>query len=143
MWRISVANLRHKLGRFIATLLAVLVGTGFLATALILRDSLGPALADSQLLALENVSAGVLPPDLESGGGRSAFLESFLPAEYLPTVADTPGVAQSTGVLNGPTDILGADGKAARSGTEGRMWITAAQLNPFTIEEGAAPLASG
>src|SRR5215470_2262851 len=98
MWRISLENLRRKPGRFIATLLAVVVGTGFLATALILRDSLGPALADSQLLALQNVSAGVLPPEIERGG-RAAFLETYLPADALSKVAGAQGVSQATGSL--------------------------------------------
>ena len=61
MLRITLASLRLKPVRFVATLLAIVVGTGFLAGTLVLEDSLGPALKSNAITALSGVDAAVQP----------------------------------------------------------------------------------
>ena len=99
MRRLAIANLRANPTRFIATLLAVVVGTGFLGGALVLRDSLGSALeanASAQLRGVtvaveplqETALAGTLPgsgPDGTTPGSGS------LPSGSVPASTAPPG----------------------------------------------------
>src|SRR4051812_6126764 len=61
MRRLAFANLRANPTRFIATVLAVVVGTGFLGGALVLGDSLGAALEANSSAQLRNVAVAVEP----------------------------------------------------------------------------------
>ena len=146
MWRISLANLRHKPGRFIATSLAVVIGTGFLASTLVLRDSLGPALADSQSIALANVSAVVLPSAGEDSNDTRSQAQQQLrsvPADVLPKVQGAQGAAAAAGLTTGPLKLLGPDNKVVLPDLTGRGWIGVAQINPFSIVDGGPPTGSG
>lgn len=146
MWRISFANLHHKPGRFIATTLAVIVGTGFLAGALVLRDSLGPALASNQSIALKNVSVVVLPlagNDTGPGGRQSVQQTLSVPATLLPKVQSARGVAAAAGIATGPLKLLGANNSTVLTGLTGQGWVSVPQLNPFTVVQGSAPTQSG
>jgi len=146
LWRISVANLRHRPGRFIATTLAVIVGTGFLAGTLVLRDSLGPALVNNQTIALANVSAVVLPPagnDPDPNNRQASQSLLTIPAATLAEVQRASGVAGAAGVRSGPLKLLGPGNSVQASGLIGQAWIPVAQINPFTIVEGKAPETRG
>jgi putative ABC transport system permease protein len=61
MRRLALANLRANPTRFVATLLAVVVGTAFLGGALVLRDSLGAALEANSNATLQGVDVAVEP----------------------------------------------------------------------------------
>jgi putative ABC transport system permease protein len=63
MRRLAIANLRANPTRFVATLLAVVVGTAFLGGALVLRDSLGAALDANSSAQLRGVAVAVEPID--------------------------------------------------------------------------------
>src|SRR5215471_2300350 len=86
-------------------MLAVIVGTGFLAGALVLNDSLGPALADNSTITLQNVDVAVLPPKAtegESGRGGGRNQEQLLqqvPADLVQTVSSVNGVDAAAGVI--------------------------------------------
>ena len=69
MLRLTLANLRSHPVRFITTMLAIIVGTGFLAGTLVLGDSLGPALRSNAVVALRGVDAAV-EPSLSQQNGR-------------------------------------------------------------------------
>jgi putative ABC transport system permease protein len=157
VWHISLANLRYKPARFIATLLAVLVGTGFLAGALVLNDSLGPALADNSTITLQNVDAVVLPPKAtagESGRGGGRNQEQLLqqvPADLVQTVSSVNGVDAAAGVIpsassfqsSGNVKLLDSGGNVLASDVVGHNWVTAQPLNPFVIVQGRSPTGAG
>lgn len=146
MWRISLANLRSRPGRFVTTLLAVVLGTGFLAGALVLRDSLGSALEESATAGLQGVDAAVLPG---SNGGQGRVQAQALrrtqsvPPVELGKVQGVPGVAGAAGVATGAVGVNGRDGSPSRKGLAGSAWIEVPQLNPYRIITGAAPTAAG
>jgi putative ABC transport system permease protein len=157
VWHISLANLRQKPGRFIATMLAVIVGTGFLAGALVLNDSLGPALADTSAIALQNVDGVVLPPkatEAENGRGGPRNQEQTLqqvPPDLVQTVQGVSGVNQAAGVIPaagsfqsaGNLKLLDGSGNVIEANAVGRNWVTESKLNPFTIVQGNPPLNAG
>jgi putative ABC transport system permease protein len=155
VWRISVANLRQKPGRFIATMLAVIVGTGFLAGALVLNDSLGPALADNSTIGLQNVNVVVLPPKATEGNTNGPRNQEQLlqqvPANLVSTVAGVTGVNAAAGVIPSASDfqsggnikLLDGKGTVIESNAIGHNWVTAPGLNPFTVVQGTAPLNAG
>lgn len=109
MRRLALANLRANPTRFIATLLAVLVGTGFLAGTLVLRDSLGAALEANTSATLRGVDAAVAPAQdtalagtLSDGGPGATGPGSSMPGS-MPgsTPGATPGSTPGTTPANG------------------------------------------
>ena len=145
MLHLTLANLRAKPGRFVATMLAIIVGTGFLAGTLVLSDSLGPALESNAVLALHGVDAAV-QPKLDTGGGRrgnASLTSSSLPADTLATVVHAPGVAHAAGVLSSQLNVLGPNGTVPLKHATGSLWIPVPALSPYRIVAGRAPDAAG
>ncbi len=145
MLHLTLANLRAKPGRFVATMLAIIVGTGFLAGTLVLSDSLGPALESNAVLALHGVDAAV-QPKLDTGQARRgtpSLTSSSLPAGVLATVKGTSGVAAAAGVLTAPLNVLGADGTVPLKHATGSLWIPVPDLSPYRVVTGHAPTAAG
>jgi putative ABC transport system permease protein len=141
---LTLANLRAKPGRFIATMLAIIVGTGFLAGTLVLSDSLGPALESNAVEALRGVDAAVQPKlDTGSRRGNDNLSSSSLPATLLPTVRASSGVAAAAGTLSAQLNVLGPNGTVPLKHADGSLWIPVPALSPFTIVTGKAPTAAG
>ena len=86
MLRLTLANLRAHPVRFVTTMLAIIVGTGFLAGTLVLGDSLGPALRSNAVVALHGVDAAVEP----RCGGRRPGPVRGLDAGAIPESARSP-----------------------------------------------------
>jgi putative ABC transport system permease protein len=130
--RLAIKNLRANLTRLVATALAVLAGTAFVASGLVITEAIGNAVAGNVEVQYGAVDAAVLPdPTLTTEGG--------IPADLLDTVAALPGVAAVAGEMAEPTQVLDDDGDPVRSQTLGRAWIPDDVLNPFTVAEGAPP----
>ncbi len=145
MLHLSLANLRAKPGRFIATMLAIIVGTGFLAGTLVLSDSLGPALESNAVVALKGVDAAV-QPKLDTGRarrGNETLSTSSLPATLLATVSRTDGVRAAAGTLSAQLNVLGADGTVPLKHANGSLWIDVPALSPYKIVRGRAPTGAG
>ena len=146
MGRLARRNLRAKPSRFIATMLAVLVGTGFLAGALVLKDSIGSSLESNAVQLVQNVDAAVVPKQLESlqgGGGGPPTAQSGVPYAELATVQKASGVAGAAGAMTGSVEILNGVNQPVRAGSLGRLWIPVPELNPFTVVSGQAPANAG
>lgn len=121
MRRIALANLRANPTRFIATLLAVLVGTGFLAGTLVLRDSLGAALEANTSATLRGVDVAVEPLQetalagtLPGGADEPRAPGSSVPGSTPGTAPAAPDGGPASGSGNGfgeqevrlPADLL-------------------------------------
>ncbi len=143
MTGLALRNLRAKPSRFIATMLAVLIGTGFLAGALVLRDSLSSSLESNAVREVKNVDAAVEPRQLASGRGGARQEAAGVPFAQLGPVQKASGVAGAAGIMSGNLEILKANNAPARAGSVGRLWIPVDQLNPFTLVSGVAPSKSG
>ncbi len=145
MLHLTLANLRAKPGRFVATMLAIIVGTGFLAGTLVLSDSLGPALESNAVLALHGVDAAV-QPKLDTGTGRrnnDNLSSSSVSADVLSTVRGATGVQAAAGTLSAPLSVLGPDGTVPLKHANGSLWIDVPDLSPYKIVTGRAPTAAG
>lgn len=148
MFKLTWRGLRAKPGRFIATVLAVVVGTGFLAGALVLRDSVAASLQANTDQGFANVAAAV-QPDLDRA--ESSFVESpTVPASLLPTVQRTSGVGEAAGSLRaGITFLDGTETGALPSGlsapdqANGSALIAPAALNPYQLVSGSFPTQAG
>lgn len=121
MRRLALANLRANPTRFVATLLAVLVGTGFLAGTLVLRDSLGAALEANTNATLRGVDVAVEPLQetalagtLPGGAAEPGPPGSAVPGTTPGTVPTAPDGGSASGSGNGfgeqevrlPADLL-------------------------------------
>ncbi len=149
MFQLSLASLRRHPARFIATALAIVIATGFLAGALILRDSLGAALqinAESQFAGVDAVISR--EPEIDFGfagggpGGDGVQVE-LVPSSVLDDVRELPEVAAAEGFLSGPMSVLGDEGPIRGDLGGGNVWLTDAALNPFGLVEGVGPSQPG
>ena len=111
MRRLAFANLRANPTRFIATVLAVVVGTAFLGGALVLRDSLGSALEANSSATLRGVDVAVEPL-------QETALAGAVPGSS--TDGTTPGTtAAGTPPGTVPGDPGAGDPENTRSGSGG------------------------
>ncbi|MEZ5143030.1 MAG: ABC transporter permease [Acidimicrobiales bacterium] len=148
MWKLTLRGLRHRPGRFIATVLAVVVGTAFLATALILRDSVSASLQANTDQGYAGVDAAV-QPDMQAAE-RRFVQDPRLPATVLPTVQKTAGVGSAAGSLTANLTFLdGTQTGAVSTGltppeqAKGSLYIEPAALNPYRLASGAFPQRAG
>src|SRR5258706_12198956 len=71
MLRTTLAGLRARRWRMIATALAIVLGVGFVAGALVFGDTAKAALYDQYARAAQNIDLSVQPPPA-AGGWKSA-----------------------------------------------------------------------
>lgn len=142
MRALRLAGLRRNPTRFVATALAIVVATAFLAAVLTLRDSVGAALRDSAEVGLDGVDAAVLPDPRTAG--VLAYLEApTLPPEVVEAVAAVPGVAAADGTVTGPVALLADDGIRQRDGMVGAKALDPPTLGPYQPTAGRLPAVAG
>jgi putative ABC transport system permease protein len=146
MLHVTLKGLIAHKTRFIATLLAVLLGISFLAGTMVLTDTITRAFNDLFADVNRGVDAYVRSAQKISGGGQGdAAQRRRLDDTLVATVAAVPGVeAAEPQIIADFTQIIAPSGKAlGRPGmgapTLGGNWVTTAALNPFRIAEGTAP----
>ena len=141
-----MANLRARPVRFLATFLAIVVGTGFLAGTMVLSDSLGPATKANAVVALRGVDAGVEPllagNTLRARARNSALGQSTIPAPLLETVRTTPGVRSAAGNLSGSLDVLEHGTRVLHAAT-GSLFVPDQALSAYRFVRGRAPRQTG
>jgi putative ABC transport system permease protein len=142
---LALANLRAKPVRFLATLLAIVVGTGFLAGTMVLSDSLGPAVKSNALIALHGVDAAVEPAlqtsTLRAGRNRTLSGAS-VPASVLDQVRQIPEVATAAGNLTASLDVLQGRTQVLK-GITGSLLVPYPALSAYQFVHGRAPTRSG
>lgn len=115
MTRVALRGIRSHLGRFLLSILAVLLGVSFVAGTFSLREMMSNTFesiveagtdADTYVQGVE-LSAGVDPM---SGGTNESF-----PLEIADVLAATGGVAGAVPDVSGPIVLVGADGTAVLS----------------------------
>lgn len=138
MFSLAVAGLRHRLAAFVATFLAVLVGSalliacgGLFETAI--RLSAQPdRLAGAPLLVTG--PAGFTLPDEESETVPYAE-RSTVDLRAVAAIKDVPGVADAVPDLSFPAVLPGGDSDLTLAGHD---WQSA-RLTPYTLRSGKAP----
>lgn len=144
--RLSLSSLRTHKRRFVGTVSAVLLGVAFLAGTLVMGDTLRNSfdnLFESASSGTDTVvrSSDAITTDADAEGTRQPVDTSLL-----ASIEQTPGVAAAAPSIEGMGQLLDADGKAL--GGEGPPtvagnWIADEKLNPYRLDEGRAPRASG
>lgn len=118
MRRLAIANLRANPTRFIATMLAVIVGTGFLAGALVLRDSLDSTLKANIDTSLAGVDASIEPLSTTVAAGSEELPTTSVPGSSRPT-GSRPAGATTTAPGRATTTTAAPGGRSGprRSGS--------------------------
>lgn len=145
MTRIALRGIRSHLGRFLLSILAVLLGVAFVAGTFSLRQMMSDTF-DRIVEAGTNADTYVQGLELESGGdpvqgaeGRDRF-----PIEVAEQIAAADGVAGAVPDISGSVVLVGADGTAvATSGPPSFALGVHPDEQAFWIADGRVPANSG
>ncbi len=147
MWTLTVKGLlAHKL-RLAATGLAVVLGVAFMSGTMVVTDTIGRTFDDLFATVYDNTDAHVRSAEsVEVGFGMTD--RERIEAGVLDTVLAVEGVAHAEGLVEGYTQIVGADGEPVGdpgmgAPTFGINWPERGELNPFDLAEGRAPERAG
>lgn len=140
MWSASLKDVWSRKRRLIATGIAVVLGVAFLAATLILGATLRTGFAD----AFEEANRGTDAVVRSSTklGGHETEQRALVPGDLVDRVRAVEGVAAAEPLVQGPTQIVDADGSPLGGNgppTMGAGWVTDPDLNPYEIAEGRAP----
>jgi putative ABC transport system permease protein len=141
MLHLALRGVRYNVGRYIATLLAILTGVAFFTATGFVSDRVIDALEGDVDRQYGNVDAAVVVDD--TGTGTTFAEELRIPLAAAERMARAPGVEAVAGELTGPTAFLASDGSTFGDGATGRLWIDDAELNPLEITKGRAPRGAG
>lgn len=136
MISLALASLRHRLAAFVATFLAVLIGSALLIACGGLFETAIRLSAEPQRLAaaplLVTGPSGFTLPDEESETVPYAE-RSTVDLKAVAVIRDVPGVANAVPDVSFPAVLPGDDATLA-----GHDWASA-RLTPYTLRAGAAP----
>ena len=145
MTRIALRGIRSHFGRFLLSVLAVLLGVSFVAGTFLLRQMMSDTF-DRIVEAGTDADTYVQGLDLEAGGdpvsgelGRAQF-----PIELADQVAAADGVSGAVPDVSGPVVLVGADGTAvATSGPPSFALGVHPDERAFWIADGREPADAG
>ena len=109
MWRLTLRNLRANLTRLVATAVAVITGTAFVAAGLVLTEAIGEAAEGNVQRQYAAVDATLSPSadDSERGPTREG-----VDAALLDSLSGLPEVAGSAGEISQSVRVLDDEGDA-------------------------------
>jgi putative ABC transport system permease protein len=152
MLTLVVRTLRYRTGGFIATLVSVFVGTAvMLACGGLMETGIRTVIPPQRLAAAPIVVAGNQSYDLPTvGHGEDAEHETATLSERVRlgeglagTISGVPGVAHVVPDVSFHAEVLGDQGGPSVPGTQaGHSWVSA-ELAPYRLTEGAAPIREG
>lgn len=133
MWAIALRGFRANARRYIATLVAIVTGVGFLAAGFVVTDTAQATLGGDVRDRYSAVSAVVRMADSQTDSVGQ------LPAATVGSLAAVPGVDAVGGVIDGGLLVLDDNGRPVDRDSRGRLWISDEALNPLRIVDGVAP----
>ncbi|SKB10389.1 ABC transporter permease [Aeromicrobium choanae] len=144
MFNLVLSSVRHNLGRYLATLVAIIAGVGFYTAVCVISDGVIDSLEGNIDDQYGNVDVAVVPDDpatVENTGAQPEQLK--LPQSTVDQILKLPGVEGGAGILTAPVAFLDDEGKPFASSATGRLWISDKDLDPLRVVDGDAPDASG
>ncbi len=142
MWRLALRGIIQRRGRLVSTMLAIVLGVGFVAGVFVLTDTIRQTF-DDLFGSVYAKAETVIEPKSELGG-RLNNAPRRLPADLVTKIAAIDGVdvaqpyvrefAQAVDIQGEP---IGGDNAPAF----GISWTTDSRLNPWIIAQGRAPSA--
>lgn len=143
MLRLVLGSVRHNVGRYLATLVAIITGVGFYTAVSVISDGIISSLDGDVDAQYGNVDVAVVPDESDTGTGSAADAATLkIPQSTVDRLLAIPGVEGGAGVLTGAVAFLGEDGRPFATGATGRLWVTDEELNPLQVADGAAPTAA-
>ncbi|MCC5954043.1 MAG: ABC transporter permease [Acidimicrobiia bacterium] len=140
MFRLALQGVRHNVGRYLATLVAIITGVAFFASAGFVADRIIGALEGDVDDQYANVDVAVVPESADVFDTADAIR---IPASVADAIAAAPGVEEVAGELTGHVGFADDQGRPADTDAIGRLWIEESELNPAVVVEGEAPRADG
>jgi putative ABC transport system permease protein len=143
MTTLSLRALWSRRRRLISSFLAVFLGTAFLAGTLVLGDTLRDGIG--AFVGHAYSSTDVTVRNATSVSNTPAAPRGPIDASVAAAVARVPGVAVADPVIQGPGQLVKADGSAlnAMGPRTAQSWISDPALNPYHVVQGGPPAASG
>lgn len=144
MLKVSLRGIRSHLFRFISTLLAVMLGVGFMCGTVVLGDTVKKGFDDAFADIYANIDVVVRSTEKVSsqfGGEQRARVD----ASTIDTLKGLPGVEAVDGQIQRQTTIIGPDGEpigpTGGAPTFLLNWPTEPSLNAWVLTAGGAPSA--
>ena len=146
MFRATLSSLRIHRRRFVATVLAVVLGVGFLTGTTMLNDTIDATVTNLWRVASASTDVVVRGPAIyTTNAGRTQY--ASLPDSALERVRAVPGVASAEARKNANhVQLLAPDGSGRAEGRGGgyvRSWPGDERFSLNRIVEGRAPAALG
>jgi putative ABC transport system permease protein len=139
--RLAWRGVRFNLGRYVATLVAILTGVAFFAGSGFLSDRVIDALEGDVNRQYGNVDAAIVV-DTDGDAAQNAAERLRIGGETVDALAALPEVDAVAGDLTGSVAFLDGEGEVRADSAVGRLWITDEALNPLRVIDGAAPAAA-
>jgi putative ABC transport system permease protein len=151
MYRTALRNVRAHKGRLLMTMLAVLLGTAFVAGTLIFSDSIGQSVKDSLSGSYSRISAQVtdtaVNTDTDSEAGQYTGARSPLTKSTVRRIAALPGTRSARGTVTGFAGLSDPHGNliGSRGNTQGANWVPSAngQDPQYPMAQGTGPTSAG
>ncbi|WP_026932106.1 ABC transporter permease [Glycomyces tenuis] len=141
MLRATLKGMASRKARLVLTSLAVVLGTTFVAAAMILTATMEKSVRGLISDAYVGVDAVVTPADAEfdQGFGTSA---NMIPAETIDQIESVDGVETASGAVEGTVNAIGSDGKLVGTfaPTVGLNWDSGQNQEGYLeLKEGRGP----
>lgn len=151
MYRTALRNVRAHKGRLLMTMLAVLLGTAFVAGTLVFSDSVERSVKDGVPGGNSRISAQVtdtaVSADSDSGAGQYSGARSPLTESMVRRIAALPGARSARGTVTGFAGLSDPRGDliGGRGNTQGANWVPSAggQDPEYPMAQGTGPTAAG
>jgi putative ABC transport system permease protein len=139
VFQLALKGVRHNVGRYIATLVAIMTGVAFFTATGFLSQRVIDSLEGSVDQQFGAVDVAVVVDD--TGEDPAALAEQLvLSQEVVDALAAIDGVEAVTGDVTGPVAFQGEGTKTFGAGATGRLWVDDEDLNPLDLRSGDAPV---
>ncbi|WP_042403514.1 ABC transporter permease [Streptacidiphilus carbonis] len=145
MYRTALRNVLAHKGRLLMTMLAVLLGTAFVAGTMVFSDSVGQAFKNSQSASFDNISVQVHNSAAGSETKASDNNSSALPLTdaTVKRIAALPGTQSARGTVTGFAGLSDPQGNliGGRGNTQGSNWVAGpdGRDSSYPMVQGAGP----
>ena len=144
MLTLVISSVRHNLGRYLATLIAIMTGVGFYTAVGVVSDGVIASLEGNVDAEYGNVDVAIVPDESATADETAADPENLkVPQSTVDELLALPGVEGGAGILTGSVAFLGADGQPFATSAVGRLWVADQDLNPLSVTDGDAPTIAG
>ena len=150
MFRVTLKSLLARKLRLLLTALAVVLGVAFVSGTLILGDTMNKTFDNLFATAYSGTDVGVRGESAfdvnVAEGGESAESRAPVPSSVLEAVRGVDGVETAVGDTFGFAQIVTPAGEVVETSgapTIGGSWLGETPLNPYVLQDGAAPGGAG